>query len=200
MSDAERAKWDGRHAATLASGAPDPAPAFVGALAPFLPPPAASSGRALDVACGRGGAAVALAARGLEVFAVDFSLVALAETRRRADEAGVGRNVHTIVCDLDTAGLPPGLPPFDVVLCCHFHAPPLWPSLRAALAPGGVLALETATTRNAELGLRSPSPRFLVAPREILGAAEGLDVLLHAEAVIDGLHRARLVARRPLTR
>jgi SAM-dependent methyltransferase len=192
VSEDDRRRWDERHAEAIASGGPEVGTAFVDAVAEFLP----GSGRVLDVACGRGGAAVALATRGLEVWAVDVSLVALAEVRRRAEGAGVGRRVHTLVCDLDS-GLPPELPHFDVVLCQHFHAPALWPALRAALAPGGVLAVETLTTRNAELGLPSPSPRFLVAPGEILGAAAGLEVRLHVEDVIDGAHRARLVARAP---
>ena len=202
MADEDRRRWDERHAAVIAAvrdaaaGTPaaataESAPPFVAANDAFLP----SQGRALDVACGRGGATVALARRGLTVFALDVSLVALSEVRRRADAAGVARSVHTLAADLDD-GLPEGLGRFDVVLCSHFHAPPLWPAFRDALAPGGVLVLETLTSRNVELGLAAPSPRFLIAPGEILRAAEGLTVLLHVEDVIDGAHRARLVARR----
>ncbi len=194
MAESDRRKWDAKHAAILEAGSPDAPTTLLDVIATLLP----EEGRALDVACGRGASAVWLAQRGLDVTGVDVSRVALDELRRRADAAGVGDRVLTIEHDLD-AGLPADLGEFDLVLCSHFHAPEIWPAFRAALAPGGVLALETPTSLNADLGLRAPNARYLVAPGEIVTAAAGLEMLLHVEAVLDGVHRARLVARRPAT-
>jgi SAM-dependent methyltransferase len=192
MSDDDRRRWDERHAAAVAAGTPPDEPAVLRAAEPWLP----RRGRALDVACGRGGAAAALAARGFVVDALDVSLVALAAARELAAARGVARRVRTIACDLDR-GLPEGSGPYDLVLCVHFHATSLWPALRGVLAPRGLLVMETLTTRNADLGLGGPSRRFLVPPGELRGAASGLEILLDEEGVIDGRDRARLVARRP---
>ena len=190
MAEEDRRRWDEKHAA--AAAAPAEAPPFLAAIDALLP----RRGRALDVACGRGGAAVALAARGLLVEAVDVSLVALGAARDLATSRGVGRGVRTIVRDFDE-GIPADWGPYDLVLCVHFHAPSLWPVLRRVLRAGGVLAIETLTTTNADLGLGGPSRRYLVEPGGLRAAAEGLEILLDEEGLADGRHRARLVARRP---
>lgn len=189
VSDEDRRRWDARHAA--APRAPDGPSAFLLAVAPRIP----RRGCALDVACGRGGDAVWLAQRGLTVDAVDVSTVALAAVRVLAAERLVARRVHTILADLD-AGLPAGHGPYQCVVCVDFHAPALWPALRASLAPGGVLAIETTLTTQADLGLPGPSRRWLVAPGGLREAARGLTILHDDEGVFDGRHRARIVARR----
>lgn len=136
-----------------------------------------TTGRALDVACGRGAVAVWLARRGLAVTAVDVSPVALAAGRALAPE------VRWIEADLDD-----GLPvagPFDVVVCQRFRDPALYPALVDALVPGGLLAVTVLTGEGA----------FRAAPGELRAAFGHLDVLHHE----DGDHEASLVARRPLT-
>jgi SAM-dependent methyltransferase len=192
VSREDRRRWDEKHAAAIGARGPgeEEPPSILAAARAFLP----RRGTALDVACGRGAGTIALARAGLRVTAVDVSLVALAEVRRAAEAAGVARAVRTIVADLDE-GLPPDVGTFDVVLCRHFHAPSLWPSFRAALAPGGVLVMETLTRENVALGLPAPSAQWLIGKGEILVAAEGFDVLVHDEALHDGRHVARLVAR-----
>ena len=62
------------------------APAEIDALAAFLPPAPA---RVLDVACGAGRYAIALARRGYEVTGVDISASFLERARRRAIDAAV---------------------------------------------------------------------------------------------------------------
>lgn len=98
-------------------------------------------GRALDVACGRGGVTVWAAASGMDVVAVDVSPVAIDATLRLAADHGVTARVDGLVHDLDT-GLPAtitGL--FDLVVCQRFRDPTLWPALIEVLAPGGVLVV-----------------------------------------------------------
>ena len=65
-----------------------------------LPPPEvlafaddAAPGRALDLGCGYGRAAIYMAARGWRVTAIDFVPLAIAEARKRAAAAGVAAQV-----------------------------------------------------------------------------------------------------------
>ncbi|MCG3134022.1 MAG: hypothetical protein HMLKMBBP_01292 [Planctomycetes bacterium] len=192
MAEDDRARWDAKHrdlaAADAARGGIPGLPAALEWASEHLP----REGRVLDVACGRGAAACELASRGFDVDAVDVSLVALGEARRLAERRGVSRRVRTYVADLDE-GLPLGIGPFDLILCVHFHQPALWPALRAALRPGGVLVMETMTTVNADRGEGSPSRRFLVAPGALRGAADGLRIAAFDEG--DHGRGARHVAR-----
>lgn len=159
-TDAER--WDRRWAA--ATG-PIPAPhPLVQRLARGLP----RGARVLDVAAGRGRHAVALAAAGLEVVAVDVSAVGLARI------AAAAAGVETRVVDL-TAGLPADLAGgFDAVVCVDYRDPAGWPGLRDALAPGGHLLVSMATVRNLERHGK-PSARFLATPSDPLALIADLD-------------------------
>jgi SAM-dependent methyltransferase len=184
MSDDDRARWDARHAATRA---PRPVPPGVLAGAAGLDEEFPRAGRALDVACGRGGVAVWLAERGLVVDAVDVSRVGLAAGARLAADRGVADRVRWIAHDLD-AGLPAGCAgPYDVVVCQLFRDPARYADLRAALAPGGLLAVSVLSQVGA-----GPGP-FRAPPGELRAAFGDLDVLLHREG--DG--EAGLLARLP---
>lgn len=140
----------------------------------LLPAP----GRALDVACGRGGVAVWLARRGWLVDAVDVSPVGLAAGATTAPD------VSWIVHDL-TAGLP-GSGPYDLVVCQRYRDPALYPALAASLAPGGLLVI---TLLSEVDGSGGP---FRAAPAELAVAFAALELLAHTE----GNGEATLVARR----
>jgi SAM-dependent methyltransferase len=173
VSTADRERWDARFAG-LGPGEPTPPGALLGR-EHLLP----ASGRALDLACGRGAVAVWLARRGLAVDAVDVSPVALAAGRALAGDTPV----HWVAADLDD-----GLPvagPYDVVVCQRFRAPALYPVLAAALAVGGLLVV----TVLSEVGDGGGS--FRAAPGELLAAFGHLAVLHHEEAG----GQAHLVAR-----
>lgn len=166
MGEADRQRWDARHAA-----ADDVVP---------LPPDALRGredlvptvGRALDVACGRGGVALWLAGRGLAVDAVDVSSVGLEAGAHRAGDLAVRWWRH----DLDT-GLPAGCAgPYDVVVVQRFRDPALYPALVAALAPGGLLVVTVLSEVDEGQGpWRAP-------PGELQAAFADLDVLVHTEA------------------
>jgi SAM-dependent methyltransferase len=182
VGDADRVRWDARHA-EHGLAVPGPPDALRG-LEQHVPP----AGRALDVACGRGGVAVWLALGGLAVEAVDVSVTGLAAGARLAAAHGVGERIRWIAHDLDL-GLP-GTGPYDVVVCQRFRDPARYPDLAAVLAPGGLLVI----TVLSEVGA-GPGP-FRAPPGELRAAFSGLDVLLDREG--DG--EATLLARSPVPR
>jgi 2-polyprenyl-3-methyl-5-hydroxy-6-metoxy-1,4-benzoquinol methylase len=166
VSRRDASRWDGRHAAASDVG-PLPPEALRGR-EELVP----TSGRALDVACGRGSVARWLARRGMVVDAVDVSAVGLAAAARVGADLPVRWWRH----DLD-AGLPEGCTgPYDVVVCQRFRDPALYPALAAALAPGGLLVITVLSEVD-----EGPGP-WRAPAGELLGAFGGLDVLVHAEA------------------
>ena len=179
MAETDRTRWDERYA--------DRAPATVG-------PPAAfsrhqdffpSSGHALDLACGQGGASVWLALRGLDVLGVDVSSLAIARARELAADNAVGGRCRFEVADLDD-GLPPG-PPADVIVCHKFRDRRLDAAIVERLAPGGLLAVSALS----EVGAR-PGP-FRVTAGELVRAFADREHLAEGEG--DG--EAWLLARKP---
>jgi len=128
MSEADRKRWEEKYEAGVHPER-EPNPILERALA-FAPP----KGRALDVACGRGRHAIALARRGYEVDAVDLSPLGLACARERAGHL----RIRWIEADLDTWEPPEGA--YAVLVCVDFTDERLVPRMLRALAPGGVLA------------------------------------------------------------
>ncbi|MDQ3609499.1 MAG: methyltransferase domain-containing protein [Actinomycetota bacterium] len=142
------------------------------------------SGRALDVACGRGRNALELARLGFTVDAVDCDRDALAEVDERA--AAEGLAVQAIERDLERDPRLPH-PPYRVIVNVNFLQRTLAGPLAAALAPDGLLVFET-FTRACTRPMRS---EYLLEPNELLRAFAGLTVLHYREGPVAGL-----VARR----
>ncbi len=183
LSEEDRRHWDSRYAeAGMAPIGGFPPPVF----APFehLFP---TEGHALELACGRGRAAVWLAGRGMNVWAVDVSSVAIDLSGQLAVLSGVANRCRFEVLDLD-GELPEG-PPVDLILC---HLPHLFRDQRLneamidRLARGGLLAVAVLS----EVG-PGPGP-FRVRPGELLDAFGKLGVFVQGEA--DGM--AWILARR----
>ena len=138
-----------------------------------------ASGRALDVACGRGRHALWLAQQGFATTAIDRepSVVAALDLRARRE----GLPLTALTVDLESGGVTLGEAVYDVVVVVHYLHRPLFPALLAALRPGGVLVYETFIVAQAARG-RPTNPAFLleagelsrlVAPLEIVAAREG---------------------------
>lgn len=181
MGEADRHRWDERHAAKgpppLSSVAP---PAVFAGHADLFP----TAGKALDLACGQGTGSVWLASRGMQVVGLDISPVAISHARELAERAAVGDRCRFDVVDLD-GGLPPGAP-VEVIACCKFRDPRLDEAIIERLSPGGLLAI----TALSEVGA-SPGA-FRVAAGELPAAFAGLD-LINAD---EGDGQAWLLARR----
>jgi len=147
----------------------------------------APGGRVLDVACGSGRHLRWLAAQGFAVTGVDRDAAALAPLH------GIGR---VIVADVEGGPWPLAGERFDAVVVTNYLWRPLWPALRAALAPGGMLMYETFAVGNAAYGKPS-NPDFLLQPGELLEACRGLQVVAFEDGFLDAPPRCvqRIVAR-----
>lgn len=135
-------------------------------------------GRALDLACGEGQNAVWLAERGWKVVGVDFSDVAIAKGRERAERDDA--EVELVVADL--LDYEPEPDAFDLVLLLYFHLPPdelrgVLAGAATALAPGGTLLVIGHDRSNIEHGVGGPTdPEIQYTPDEIAAELPGLEI------------------------
>jgi SAM-dependent methyltransferase len=151
------------------------------------------SGRALDLACGRGRHALWLAARGLEVLAVDCNADAVEAIRQEARHRGLP--ISAEVDDLETGRATFGTDRFDVIVVVHYLHRPLFPALVAALRSGGLLIYETFTRAQALRG-KPTNPDFLLEPGELRRLVEPLEIVDYREGVFEERDVASVVARR----
>ena len=149
--------------------------------------PLAKAGEALDLACGSGRHARLLAARGMQVLALDRNAELLA--------ALAGPNVATLQHDLEAEDavwpFEPGR--FALIVVTNYLYRPLFPQLAASLLPDGILIYETFAQGNQVYGKPS-NPDFLLAPEELLGLAHGggLQVLAYEDGHVDRPHPAQV--------
>ena len=166
MTDQDRNRWDARYAAGDAPvrGAPNrwlvsQAASIDAYLAHCTLPP-----HALDLACGAGGSLLWLAARGWQVTGVDGSVAALALARAQLAAAHLLDRATLCCADLDAWRPPPAR--YDLITTFYFLDRRLWPSLRAAVRPGGLICLQTYHT--GQLAVRPQTdPAHLLAPGEL---------------------------------
>ena len=132
-------------------------------------------GRALDLASGRGGNALWLAAAGLEAYAWDHADVALTQCRAFAESASL--TVHTRTVDVVAA--PPEPLSFDVIVVSRFLDRALAPALINALRPNGLLFYQTFVVGNRH----GPSnPDYLLKPNELLTLFSVLQIKAYQES------------------
>lgn len=150
-----------------------------------------SPGRALDVATGTGRNALALAAVGWTVDAIDISRAQL--DRARTNEAGrpISGTVHWILADVDSYCFRPST--YDLITIRFFDARSRLPTVLEALAPGGILWYEHyLTAPDVESG---PGAEYRFDSNELLAACSSLSIVYYAEYRVDGQPRVTLVAR-----
>jgi tellurite methyltransferase len=124
--------------------------------------------RALDIACGEGRNGIYLAQNGFQVTAVDISQQGLAKGRRRAAELGLP--VTFVQADLDSYRLQG---PYDLIINFNFLLRPLIPAMVDALAPGGVILMETIMNTPSLQGMHTKS--FLLHQGELAKLFSGRD-------------------------
>ncbi len=136
-------------------------------------------GRALDLACGSGRAAVHLAQAKwrVEAWDIDSSALELAEGFARRQ----GVRIATRLCDLEAAALPDPDPAFDAIVVIRYLHRELFPWIERALAPGGALVYETFRVGQEQFG-HPRRPRHLLEPGELTRAFPSLRVEIHEES------------------
>lgn len=137
----------------------------------------------LDVACGAGRHLRWLHGLGHAVVGVD-----------RSTEA-VAASVHLgeMVCaDIENGPWPFAGRQFGAVVVTNYLWRPLFPTLLASLAPGGVLVYETFAHGNETVG-RPARPEFLLQPGELLAACAGLRTVAYEDGFLE--KPARFVQR-----
>jgi len=164
----EREAWNRRWEERTHHCADDPVDVLAAEVA-GLPP-----GRALDLGCGAGRAAVWLAERGWSVTGVDFSDVAISIAREH------GPDVDWVLADLrEYDPEPEG---FDLVLVLFVHLPPgerrtLLTRAAAALTPDGTIVVLGHDLTNIGTGAPGPSaPEVLHTPDGVAAELAGLAV------------------------
>lgn len=150
-----------------AAAAPSP---WVRRFAALIP----DGGSVLDVACGSGRHLRWLAEQGparagpaWRLFGVDRDAAALEPLRGLAE---------LTVADIESQPWPYGARRFDAVIVTNYLWRPLYPTLLAALAEGGVLIHETFAHGQHTIG-RPARPEFLLLPGELLRLCAGLRVV-----------------------
>ncbi|MBL6815014.1 MAG: class I SAM-dependent methyltransferase [Pseudomonadales bacterium] len=163
----------------------------------------ADSGRALDVACGRGRNSLFLASQGLRVDALDVSSVAIAQAANTAISQRL--RVNWQCSDVLKHGhrLPQNT--YALVIMFRFVAPQLLPRLLQTLTPAGVLVVEEHLQWGGAEDLSGPSSnRFRVAAgdlfQQLQAAQVGFDVVDQFEGLIpepanDGMSARAAVSR-----
>jgi tellurite methyltransferase len=150
-------------------------------------------GDALDVACGRGRHAIALARAGLAVHAVDRDAEALAALRSAAERQRLRIAIQRLDLESGTADL--GHETYDVITVFNYLHRPLFPALLAALRPAGLLLYETFTVEQAARG-RPTDPRFLLEQGELKRLVAPLEIVREREGEVDGRMVAAAAARK----
>jgi SAM-dependent methyltransferase len=192
-----REDWDRRYAAVENLWAARPNRFLVAEVGDLEP------GRALDLACGEGQNAIWLASLGWEVTGVDYSEVAIAKARARAERDGV--QVGFVCADL--VEYESAVAQFELVIVLFLHIPTserrgALARAAAALAPGGTFVFIGHDRANLTDGVGGPSdPELLCTADEIASELPGLviekattilrDVDGEERDAIDTLVRAR---------
>lgn len=173
---ADRVRWNTRYRGSAPTFTPHPLVAE--ALAAGIP-----DGPVLDLACGPSGNALALAAEGRSVIAVDVSDVALRQLAAEARRRGLGGRVLCVQADVPT--FEPGRERFALVLATRYWDPDAFRAGCAAARPGGLVGWEALTTgssrrwyvRHGELGERLPAG-FDVLSERLVGTSRPVTRLL----------------------
>jgi 2-polyprenyl-3-methyl-5-hydroxy-6-metoxy-1,4-benzoquinol methylase len=153
--------------------------------------------RVLDLACGEGRHALAAAALGARVLAVDRDPEALATARGTAELRGL--KVEFRCVDLEAEW--PEFGTFDVVLVFNYLDRARMARIVDCVGPGGVLIMETFLDAQRELGWGPTSSEHLLEPGEIATLVRPLEVL-HGREVLEPMDAERwravasVVARR----
>ncbi len=135
-----------------------------------------STGRALDIATGKGRNALFLAEKGFTVDAIDISEVGLQQARRQAEKRRLTLNL--MQADLASFEFPDST--YDLILNINFLLRSLVPKMKKALRPGGHIIFDTYLVDQQALG-HPRNPAYLLNHNELLDLFRGFRILCYQE-------------------
>ncbi len=134
------------------------------------------TGKALDLACGRGANALFLAHHGLETSAWDVSDQAIALLEQSARELRLRLDTEV----RDVIERPPKQDSFDVIVVSHFLERAIFPALCLALRTGGLLYYQTFIRE--QVSATGPSnPAYRLTENELLSLCMPLHIVYYRE-------------------
>ncbi len=151
----------------------------------------------LDLACGTGGNGLLLAKHGLPVVFADRSTTALEVVEQQLAKGGLPGRTWPI--DLEQPGSNPlSGQRFSAIIVFRYLHRPLFPALRDAVQPGGLVIYETFTLENRRFG-RPGNADFLLRPGELKTLFQEWEIIDHFEGNLKNPERAvaQIIARKP---
>ena len=142
--------------------------------------------RVLDLACGEGRHSLAAAAAGASVVGVDRDEARLARARELAELKGL--TIEWRLVDLE--GTWPEFESFDAVLMFNYLDRARLPQVRALVAAGGLLMIETFLSAQRDLGWGPSSDEHLLKPGELARLVSPFRVL-HGREVLEPVDAER---------
>ncbi len=155
-----------------------------------------SSAQVLDLACGSGRNGLWFAKQGYSVTFLDRDLTSLSEEVKTLEA-----NAELMQFDLED-GSAPELPKaqFDIILVFNYLHRPLFPQIKQALKPGGLVIYETFIEKQAEIG-RPRNPKFLLKYGELKLVFSDWDCLHFRQGEFGEessvCFKAQMIARKP---
>lgn len=142
------------------------------------------NGTAVDVASGRGGNALYLAASGLQTTAIDISPVGLEQLQATAQQRSLA--IHTRAEPVSEGSL--GEAQWDVVVVSNYLQRDLFAGIARALKPDGLLFYETFVKNKCDSSAGPGNPEYLLDNNELLNAFSDLSIRVYIDLQTTG-HR-----------
>jgi tellurite methyltransferase len=166
----DRQRWDARYEGEEFIFGKQPV-AFLKEIVHLLP-----KGRALDIAMGEGRNGVFLATRGFDVLGLDISEKGLRKAHELARDSNT--TIATKVVNLEKASLPAD--EFEVVVMTYYLQRDLFPQIKKALKPGGMVVIETYNKDHARYRPEFPK-EYLLEKKELPEVFKDFEILEHQD-------------------
>jgi tellurite methyltransferase len=157
-----------------------------------------SKGKTLDIGMGEGSNAVYLALQGFDVVGVDASQVAIDRAKDLAKNSGV--TIDAVKADMDMYVM--GMMQYDTIIMHEFKPSNsrYYAELMRALKQGGTLLVDSLMVQEMDGAIAQDEAykNFYFYPNELIKNFPDLHVVFYQEDIIEGKHRVRMLARRPM--
>ncbi|HEX6197330.1 MAG TPA: class I SAM-dependent methyltransferase [Jiangellaceae bacterium] len=154
------------------------------------------AGPVLELACGRSGSALALAASGRDMVAVDVSDLALSQLVAEAEHRGLAEKITTVVADV--ASYRPGSARFALVLATYYWDEDAFTSACTAVLDGGLIGWEALVQRPGA-GLESTRPWEIEPGSLSARLPPDFEVIDERAMDVDDKMSTRILARRKIS-